>query len=131
MTDKVTFAPITTFVNDTTAATQTNANYVLMQNAIDNTLSRDGTVPNQMLSSMDMNSNRILNLPSPLTAFEPLRLADGVGGTFNVQATNVNWSDVKTFGARGDGVTDDTASINSAISFAGGVIYFPVGTYII
>lgn len=38
---------------------------------------------------------------------------------------------VKDFGAVGDGVTDDTAAINSAISnlSSGAVLYFPAGTY--
>ena len=76
MVDKVTFAPVSTFTNDTTAVTQTNANYVLMQNAIDNTLSRDGTTPNTMAANLDMGGNRILNLASPGSNNEPLRLAD-------------------------------------------------------
>lgn len=40
---------------------------------------------------------------------------------------------VKTFGAMGDGVTDDTAAILSALNFlkpTGGVLYFPLGTYL-
>lgn len=39
---------------------------------------------------------------------------------------------VKTYGAKGDGVTDDSASIQSALDVikdTGGIIYFPVGTY--
>lgn len=42
------------------------------------------------------------------------------------------WVDVKTYGAVGDGVTDDTAAIESAInslSSTGGTVYFPSGTY--
>lgn len=43
------------------------------------------------------------------------------------------WWDVKAFGAKGDGVTDDTIAINSAIAAAagatGGVVYFPPGSY--
>jgi polygalacturonase len=41
---------------------------------------------------------------------------------------------VKDFGAAGNGVWDDTAAINAAISVAasqnGGVVFFPAGTYI-
>jgi len=41
--------------------------------------------------------------------------------------------DVRRFGAVGDGVTDDTAAINRAISWAaaqsGGTVYFPEGVY--
>ena len=39
---------------------------------------------------------------------------------------------VKDFGATGDGVTDDTAAIQSAVTAAGGkALYFPGGTYIV
>lgn len=41
--------------------------------------------------------------------------------------------DVRAFGARGDGTTIDTASINAAVDAAavagGGTVYFPAGTY--
>jgi hypothetical protein len=44
-------------------------------------------------------------------------------------------TDVKLYGAKGDGVTDDTTAINNALSAlntnGGGVLYFPKGTYII
>jgi hypothetical protein len=76
MADKVTFAPVSTFTNDTTAVTQTNANYVLMQNAIDNTISRDGTTPNQMNSNIDMNNNQVINLAPPTGLSSAVRLQD-------------------------------------------------------
>lgn len=45
------------------------------------------------------------------------------------------WYNVKFYGAVGNGVTDDLAAINAAISAAsangGGTVYFPAGTYII
>lgn len=46
------------------ASTTINANNALVEAALENTLSRDGTSPNQMEADLDMNSNRILNLPS-------------------------------------------------------------------
>jgi hypothetical protein len=52
------------------------ANNRLVEAAIENTLSRDGTSPNAMEANLDMDSNRILNLPAPATGSEPLRLSD-------------------------------------------------------
>jgi parallel beta-helix repeat protein len=43
---------------------------------------------------------------------------------------NADWTTVKSFGATGDGVTDDTEAIQAALD-EGGTIYFPAGTYII
>ena len=46
----------------------------------------------------------------------------------------IGWFNVKTYGAIGDGTTDDTAAIAAAItaaSSAGGVVYFPAGTYLV
>lgn len=45
------------------------------------------------------------------------------------------WVSVKRFGAKGDGVTDDTNAINNCIAavaaLGGGVVYFPPGTYLV
>ena len=41
---------------------------------------------------------------------------------------------VKAYGAKGDGTTDDTAAITAAenaLTASGGVVYFPAGTYIV
>ena len=46
------------------ASTTINANNDLVEAALENSLSRDGTSPNQMEADLDMNSNRILNLPA-------------------------------------------------------------------
>ncbi len=50
-------------------------------------------------------------------------------------ATLIGWYNVKSFGARGDGTTDDTvaiqAAINAVVAAGGGTLYFPVGVYVI
>lgn len=48
-----------------------NNNFNAVVDAIENTLSRDGTSPNQMEANIDMNSYRIVNLPDPSTDGEP------------------------------------------------------------
>jgi hypothetical protein len=47
------------------------ANNLATEEAIENTLSRDGTTPNEMAADFDMDGYRILNLPAPVSASEP------------------------------------------------------------
>lgn len=78
--------------------------------------------------------------PSCISKFKQIGVCDANGTIFvnPVAATSVN---VKDFGATGDGVTDDTAAIQAAVTFAkanttingqyaGIQIYFPNGTYL-
>lgn len=51
--------------NDTAATALINDNFKAVQDAIENTLSRDGTVPNYMDADLDMNSYRIINTAGP------------------------------------------------------------------
>lgn len=53
-----------------------NNNNTAIENAIENTLSRDGTGPNEMNAQLDMNSNKIINLPAATTSTEPVRYAE-------------------------------------------------------
>lgn len=76
MADKITLNSIGATDSFTTTASNINTNNAAIVTAMDNTLSRDGTLPNQMESNLDMSSNRILNLPSPSNNLEPLRLID-------------------------------------------------------
>jgi len=88
MTDKITLNPTASFT-DPAAVSTLNTNFATIETALNNTLSRDGTSPNTMLASLDMNSNRILNLPAPGGLLEPIRLTDlntfSGGGTITVQ----------------------------------------------
>lgn len=73
---KITLGSFSSFQNDNTAVTLANANNAVVTAAFDNTLSRDGTSPNQMGAQLDMNSNQIINLPVPGTVNSPARLID-------------------------------------------------------
>jgi hypothetical protein len=71
------------------------------------------------------------------------RLSVGTGpaeaiplSTISSSGGGVPWFNVKTYGAKGDGATDDTAAINAAIAALnaatnGGVLYFPASTYLV
>lgn len=73
---KVTLNHVADLTSPTTSANVINANADATVTAIENTLSRDGTSPNQMGSNFDMNNYNILNLPPPATNNSPLRLTD-------------------------------------------------------
>lgn len=73
---KVVLTNPATFVADASAVAQVTNNNAAVTVAVENTLSRDGTGPNQMAAPIDMNSNRILNLPVPVSPLEPVRLLD-------------------------------------------------------
>lgn len=51
-----------------------NQNFELIETALENTLSRNGTAPNMMGANLDMNSYRIINLPNAASNGEPVTL---------------------------------------------------------
>jgi len=53
-----------------------NANLDAIEAAIENTISRDGTSPNQMEAVLDMNNQRIINLPEAAADNDPVRRID-------------------------------------------------------
>jgi hypothetical protein len=78
MTDKVTLLNVGdgSIINAPTVASTVNYNSAAIVAALDNTLSRDGTAPNQMEAPLDMNNNPIINLPTPVSNNSPVRLVD-------------------------------------------------------
>lgn len=133
-----------------------NSNFDVLETAFENTLSRDGTGPNFMQAQLDLNSNRIINVGSPVAQSDAVRLADlvaisggsgvdladlgaytpsGVGATVRtIRGKLQEVISVKDWGATGNGATNDTAAINAAITYAktftnGASVYFPRGTY--
>lgn len=76
---KLTLTDLSSLTNQTTAINQLNNNFTAIEQAIEKTLSRDGTSPNTMTASLDMNNQRILNLPQPVNPSEPARYGDLTG----------------------------------------------------
>src|SRR5882762_7815596 len=125
---KITLTDLANLQNENTAVNAINNNNAVLKTAFDNALSRDGTVPNQMLNSLDMNSNQIINLPAPSTVNSPARLIDVVSNptiTIPGQGTsghvvpfldgNNTWSGTNTL--------SNTTTLNGAVT-VGGVATF-------
>lgn len=79
--------------NDTTATEQINDNFLALQTAIENTLSRDGTGPNYMDADLDMNSYRIINSSDPVKDNDIVNLKyveERIGGAIEASNTAVS-----------------------------------------
>ena len=59
---KLTTTDLSSLSNETSAVNTINANNAAVEAAMENTVSRDGTTPNQMEADFDMNGNDILNV---------------------------------------------------------------------
>lgn len=61
--------------NETSAVNTINNNNAATEAALEKTLSRDGTSPNGMQANLDMDGNKILNLPNAVSDAEPVTLS--------------------------------------------------------
>lgn len=73
---KLDLVNVTNLQNETSAVNTINTNSARIEAAVENTLSRDGSSPNEMNANLDMNNNRIFNLPEAVVGSEPLRKQD-------------------------------------------------------
>ncbi len=135
---KLTLTDITSAYDSITAL---NDNFAAIEAAMEKTLFRDGTIPNEMNASLDMNSNRILNLPDAVAQQEPITLAqagniagvsvpltqENIGSTLwpqtaselaaGITPTNYYYppGNVQRYGGVFDGTTDDTQAFQDAV----------------
>lgn len=95
MGTKVTISPITNPENSS-FPTELNAAIDVLSDEFDKVVYRDGSF--DLTGDMDAGSNRIINLPAPLSGTEPLRLADiasittGADGEDGADAVNPNYT---------------------------------------
>jgi hypothetical protein len=123
---KLTLADLSSLQNESSALSNINSNSALIETALENTLSRDGTSPNEMGANLDMNNNRILNLPAPVADQEPLRLVDGQAlvdaaedAQDGAEAALASFQDIWLGNQTGDPSTDLDAS-----PLEGGELYY-------
>lgn len=80
--------------------------------AINDTLSRKGDTPNAMEADLDMNSNRIINLPMPVDGQEAASKA--YVDLISAVTGQKEFKTPRDFGAVGDGSADDSTAIQQA-----------------
>jgi hypothetical protein len=85
-----------------------SANNTLIEAAIENTLSRDGTSPNDMGADLDMGGHRVINLATPVEDNDAARLIDLREVS---EITEIPW----------DNVTDKPAIIESIVAGTAGL----------
>lgn len=68
---KLSLSNLSNLQNESSAITTLALNNAATSTAVENTLSRDGTLPNHMNADFDMNGNKIINLPDATTDQEP------------------------------------------------------------
>lgn len=116
---KLTLSPLSSLQNETTAIATINANMELIEDAIENTLSRDGTVPNTMTSEFDANSQRIINLPAPVDDNDAARLVDvGDAPTYAQEASDSADAAAASATAAASSASSASSSASSASSSA-------------
>lgn len=82
---------LSTIVNPLTSADEINTNFSALNDAFDNTLSRDGSTPNVMTADFDMNGKSILNLDS-VSVSSLFVLGQRVLSTTSVPSWRSDWS---------------------------------------
>lgn len=95
----------------------------------------------RVLTDKAMQYSKPMNNDNFNPYFSYIPMVDTDGNNYNILVNSNKTNDllpfisVKSYGAKGDGVTDDTNAIKSALNdlvpAVGGTIYFPTGTYII
>lgn len=95
----------------------------------------------RVLTNKAMQYSKPMNNDNFNPYFSYIPMVDTDGNNYNILVNSKKTNDllpfisVKSYGAKGDGVTDDTNAIKSALNelvpAVGGTIYLPTGTYII
>jgi parallel beta-helix repeat protein len=123
--------PLTPINASYTGITKLNAHLDKIEAGFANTLSRDGSTPNEMNADIDMNSNQLINLENP-TLGHHAATKDYVDNTV-VALTGAYPRDeiyAVDFGVVADDSTDNTVALQAAFDAAAGkTLVLPKGTF--
>lgn len=122
MPDKITLQNVASI--DNSLITAINNNNATLISAIDNTLSRDGTSPNQMTNTLDMNGKPIINIPFASTPNQPVAL--GQLGTVSSIIPAIVGDVSGSF--NGTNIPTTLATVNSNVGTFGSSTQIPVVT---
>lgn len=148
-----------TVTTGTGGASLINSNFAAIEAALQEAVSRSADTPNFMKSTLDMNSNKIINLPSATTNTEPVTYGQFLAAqgdllySGEIAATQVQYTPPgagvgdltaqsvlsrtiypEDFGVVGDGVTNDTTNMKAFFDYCidNGVRgHIPAGNYLI
>lgn len=121
---KLALTDLVNLQNENTAVSAINANSAAIETAMENTLSRDGLAPNQMLNDLDLNSHRILNADAFIqdVVVEVINNLSVAGSLPVFSGTSVTITP-EMFGSTGTYLTDEAAflAMRNYTQAAGGV----------
>lgn len=119
---KVNLTNLSSLQNEQSAITIINNNNDAIEAAVEKTLSRDGTMPNQMTSDLDMNGQNLLNLPEPVSILSPVRIIDLVDPQIAIEIPGTGTSGHTVGWLDGDNTTSGNNIHTGTETFVNSVI---------
>lgn len=116
---KITLTRLASLTNQESAVQALNEWAETLEEFSDLVLSRNGETPNTMSANLDMNSNRLINLPAPVDDNDAVRLVDVVDGIQGPTGATGAAGGPLADGDYGDVVVSGTGTV---ISFDTGVV---------
>lgn len=112
---------LTTITSRYASVDALNANFEAIEEALENTLSRDGTAPNVLEADIDVNGNRIINLPTPSTSGEPINLGWAVANYPDFQTVAGLADEIEALGDIVTEIIEVYNKRNSIVTVASGI----------
>lgn len=126
MTVPITLTDLASLANATTAINNINSNSTAITNAFGSALDTSG---DKMLGTLDMNSNQIINLPTPSTLESPVRVQDLNNGTITlVNNEIVVGSTIVLGGTSGQILYNNAGIVGTSSAGSGSVTSIIAGT---